>query len=164
MEFDIRYLILILVNILKSIFIASSPSDHWDPFHIFCYPYPSFMTFIVRLFFLFLFSFIFSITSITIHHHPMTIRISSGYFSNSLNILSLASLLLPQVLYWYTFFIIITLSSWIYSNTWTSFRQWFLRIFSTIPAFSIFVTAEFDNNNMNQQPQTQTTYLLRPPV
>lgn len=153
MEFDLRYTILIIVNILKSIFI----SNEWDPFHIFVQL--TFMAFMNRLFLLLLFSFIFSITSITIHY-PMRVHISSTYFSKSFNILFLTSFLLPQVLFWYIFFITIMTfpSNWI-----SNFKEWSLYIISIIPGFSIFINAELDRNNVNNQhPQAQTIHLLLP--
>nr|AFW98886.1 Bs4C-S protein [Capsicum pubescens] len=163
MEFDLRYFILILANMIKS--ILSSISDNWDPFHIF-HDHPSFIVFINKLFFLFIFSFIFSITRITLHHPNIRIRIrttTSADLSKSFNILCLASLLLPQMLFWYFFFITITLSScssWI-GNAWASFRGRTLHIFSTIfPAVSIFINVEFDRNNVSQQHETQTNRLL----
>ncbi|KAK6783018.1 hypothetical protein RDI58_020814 [Solanum bulbocastanum] len=169
MEFDLRYLILITVNILKS---TLSVSDNWDPFHIFDHRpnYPTFMEFMNKLFFLLLFSFLFSIIRITIHHPITTIHINSGYFNKSFYILCLASLLLPQMLFWYIFFITIILSSsssWIF-NTCTSFREWIMHIFATIPRFSLFINGEFDiNNSVNEQGQyleTPTTPLLPSPV
>lgn len=148
MAFDIRYLILIIINILKS---TLSIFDNWDPFHIFAnhLNYPTFMEFMYKLFFLLFFSFLFSIIRITIHYPITTIHINSGYFNKSLYILCLASLLLPQMLFQYIFFITIILSScssWIF-NICTSFCEWIMRIFATIPRFNIFINGEFDNNN-----------------
>ncbi|KAK6783019.1 hypothetical protein RDI58_020815 [Solanum bulbocastanum] len=154
--YDLRYIILLLINIFKS------TSSDWDPFHLLLHydSDPILFSFIIlinKILLVVSFSFIFSIISIRIIHmtnysnRPISIEIQFGTFSKCFSIFVIVTLLLPQVLFWYIFFIIIlfsllfmSCSNWI-SNLW----EWTLHILSAIPVLTISIRAQLDNNAGN---------------
>lgn len=154
--FDLRYIILMLINIFKS------TSSDWDPFHLLLY-YDfdpilfSFIIHINKILLLISLSFIFSIISIRIIHmtnysnRPINIKIQFGTFSKFFKILCIITLLLPQVLFWYILFIIILFSLLFMScpNWISNLCEWTLHILSTIPVLTIFICAQLDNNDEN---------------
>lgn len=134
--FDIRYAIILAINIMKS--QASIPWD-WDPYELM-----SNLTW-SKFWLLFTLFLVFSFTSFKV---PLTcpidiwhvrVRVRVGEFSTTLVVLMVTSLLLPQLLFWYTYPIIVLLfmcSSWVF-KTFKSFLHWARAILVTVPDLNI---------------------------
>ncbi|XAR70567.1 hypothetical protein NMG60_11027464 [Bertholletia excelsa] len=149
-SFDIRYFVLIVINMAKS--QASMPWD-WDPFVII-----GDLTW-MKFWLLFILSVIFSFFSVKV---PLACPVNAGYmyvrvgeFSCTLFVLLVASLLLPQVLFWYFFPIVllVSLCSLWFSNMVKSFVDWAQASLSTLPDLNVFVSTitETDGTNLEQE-------------
>ena len=144
-SFDIRYVVILVVNIIKS--QTSMPWD-WDPFDLNAHLTWTKFWILSTLFL------IFSFTSIriplTCPLHIWHIKVRLGEYSATLVVLFVTSLLLPQLLFWYAYPIIMLLSlyfSWV-SNLFGSFVRW-VRDNLSVPDLNIFITATDTNNGSN---------------
>nr|GMD79747.1 Bs4C-R protein [Ipomoea batatas] len=137
---DLRYLVLLLINLSKSMFTSSSELDI-DLWH----PSPP------KLVLLILLALTFAVASVNVPlncpiNRAMHIRIDVGSFSTSLGFLFLGSLGLPQTMFWYVYIVVVLGSccySWLF-DVFCSFLEWVRAIFSEIPSFKIVVTVRFD--------------------
>ncbi|XAR70568.1 hypothetical protein NMG60_11027466 [Bertholletia excelsa] len=156
--FDLRYALPIVINGAKS--QVSMPRD-WDPFNTIGHlTWP-------KLWLLIILFVIFSFTSIEV---PLTcpviighIRVQVGKLSTSLLVLLAASLLFPQVLFWYAYPMVILLSScssWL-SSAFKSFLQWVKITLCTVPDLNIFVSATY-TDEVNPEPQPMSEGTMEP--
>ncbi|KAL7166970.1 hypothetical protein ACSBR2_037600 [Camellia fascicularis] len=137
-SFDIRYAILLVINMVKS--QASMPWD-WNPFGLDSHLNWSKFSLLVVL------CTLFSFTSIRV---PLAcplnlwhIHVKFGEFSNTLVVLFVSSLVFPQLLFWYAYPIIISISlcsSWVF-NMFKSFVQWAKATLSAVPDLNLFISA-----------------------
>ncbi|GFZ00853.1 hypothetical protein Acr_14g0004880 [Actinidia rufa] len=147
--FDIRYVVILVINIIKS--QTSMPWD-WDPFDLNGhFTWTKFW--ILSTLFL-----IFSFTSIriplTCPLHIWHVQVHLGEFSITLVVLFVTSLLFPQSLFWYVY-PIITLHSlcfaWV-SNLFGSFVHWARDNLSTVPSLNLFISSiETDAADLEQE-------------
>ena len=148
--FDIRYVIILVINIIKS--QTSMPWD-WDPFDLNGY-FTWTKFWILSTLFL-----IFSFTSIriplTCPLHIWHVQVKVGDISTTLVVLFVTSLLLPQILFWcaYPFIVLLSLCfSWV-SNLFRNFMLWARDTLSTVPDLNIFITSmETNEANSEQEP------------
>nr|GMC83433.1 Bs4C-R protein [Ipomoea batatas] len=142
---DVRHVVLLLINLSKSMFSSSSELD--SPAMIIDLWHPS----LPKLALLILLALTFAVTSVNIPlncpiNRAMHIRIDVGSFSTSLGLLFLGSLGLPQTLFWYVYMVVVlgsSCSSWLF-DVFCSFLEWVRAIFSGIPSFRFVITVTYD--------------------
>ncbi|KAL0312293.1 UNVERIFIED_CONTAM: hypothetical protein Sradi_5628600 [Sesamum radiatum] len=137
-HFDLRFAILIVINILKS---QTAKPWEWDPFDV-----GSDLTWI-KFWLLTILLFIFSFVSIGIPlvvppNDTRYIQVQTKRFSPSLLACFLASLFFPQLLFWYVYPIILLffLSYTCICNVSRSFIYWAQAVLSLVPDLNILIT------------------------
>ncbi|KAG8375286.1 hypothetical protein BUALT_Bualt10G0084600 [Buddleja alternifolia] len=138
--FDSRFVLLLVVNVFKS--EVATPWK-WDPFNL-ATTQISFFKWLILAAFSLSFSFIaIGIPYSRPHNNSMRfIRVQIKEFSSCLTISFLASLFMPQILFWY-YYPVILLFFLCYtriSNVFRSFVFWI----EAVPDVSIFITATTD--------------------
>ncbi|KAI3707405.1 hypothetical protein L6452_25895 [Arctium lappa] len=134
-DFDARYLLLIVMNLMK---LATSRPWEWDPFDTF-----SNVTWI-KFSLLVIFFVFFASTSIhvTNKHLFLQFRDVSAIFTISF----VALIVLPQLLFWYVYPLIPFLSycSQPLRKLMNGLMEWFEDVIATVPDVRIHITAEHD--------------------
>ena len=133
---DLRHAILVAINVLK---YQVGNTWIWDPFNTIAHPTGS------KNYALAILLLIFSFTRIEV---PLRLNMASiivrlGQFDPCLAILLVASILLPQLLFWYVHLIIIMIlfrPSW-FLNVLGSFLGWLRNVLTSIPVINIIIRA-----------------------
>ncbi|GMP95637.1 hypothetical protein CsSME_00044601 [Camellia sinensis var. sinensis] len=142
MYVDVRYLVPLGINMLKS--HASWPWD-WDPFNMLTIPNWPKLGLFFFLFFLFPFAAVEVV--VTCPSNARHIRFRLRNFSVTLVVTVASSLLLPQVVFWYAYPIIVLLCLWYawLANVFVSFLCWVQAMLSTVPILNIMITTTCTN-------------------
>lgn len=137
---DLRYLLLLITNIIKSHIVTPCEWDAFDVATNFTW---------IKFWLLTLLFFIFAFVSIGIPLHTSTdtnmgyIRVQIKKFSASLTLSYLASIFIPQLLFWYLYPLILLLfscSASISNLYWTSMFR-LQAILATLPDFNLLLIA-----------------------
>ncbi|KAG8382003.1 hypothetical protein BUALT_Bualt05G0031300 [Buddleja alternifolia] len=151
-HFDLRYVLLIVINIVKSAITK------WDPFDVL-----GDLTW-TKFWFVTILLFIFSFLSIRVPIDPQNstilyINVQLQNFSSSLAASFLASLFSPQILFWYIYPVILVLFSFstCISSMLNNFVVWMQIVLSNVPGVNLFITttSNFEGNIESQEAEIQ---------